>query len=128
MRAAARDRPRRQRGFDRVVGVEKLRRIDVCADILDHDIGRVAPAADGDVAIGQRKTLECGRVSALTTSTLVRTGKESVRRVDCFGTREIGLERGGDALLAGGRTVSELITQSARGAGVDPERRRAFRR
>ena len=50
---------------DRVVGVEELRRVDVGADVLDHDIGRVAPATDGNVAIGQGKALKRRSVGAL---------------------------------------------------------------
>ncbi len=52
------------RGLDEMVGVEELGRVEIGADVLDHDIGRVAPAADGDVAIGQSEALECGLVGA----------------------------------------------------------------
>ncbi len=44
-----------------MIGVEEARHVEIGADILDHDIGRVAPAADGDVAIGQGEALERGR-------------------------------------------------------------------
>ena len=35
---------------DLVIAVEEARHVEIGADVLDHDIGRVAPAADGDVA------------------------------------------------------------------------------
>src|SRR3546814_3032742 len=39
-----------------------FRSVEIGADILDHDIGGVAPAADRDVAIGQRKAVERGAI------------------------------------------------------------------
>ena len=62
LREAARDRPRRRPRFS--IGWSVSRNCGVSmigADILDHDIGRVAPAADGDVAVGQREAFERGR-------------------------------------------------------------------
>ena len=47
-----------------MVGVEEARHVEIGADILDDDVGRVAPAADGDVAIGQGEAFERGRVGA----------------------------------------------------------------
>src|SRR3546814_19288246 len=42
-----------------------FRSVEIGADILDHDIGGVAPAADRDVAIGQRKAVERGAIGAV---------------------------------------------------------------
>ena len=50
--------------LDAVVAVEKSRHVEVGADVLDDDVRRVAPAADGHVAIGQREAFERGRVGA----------------------------------------------------------------
>ena len=47
-----------------MVGVEEARHVEIGADILDDDIGRVAPAADRDVAIGQREAVERGAIGA----------------------------------------------------------------
>ena len=115
--------------FDRVVGVEELRRVDVGADILDHDIGRVAPAADGDVAVGQGKAFERGR------------GRRSARLRRWCGRGRTG----GDVSIASARARSaltrrpqrrcwpaaerslELGAQLRAAPGVDAERGRAFR-
>ena len=48
-----------------MLGIEEARHVEVGADILDHDVGRVAPAADGDVAVGQGEAFERGGVCAL---------------------------------------------------------------
>jgi hypothetical protein len=47
-----------------VIAVQKPRGVEVGPHVLDHDVRRVAPAAHGDVAIGQREPLERGRVGA----------------------------------------------------------------
>ena len=44
--------------------IEKLGRIDIGADILDHDIRRIAPATDSNVAIGLCKAFKSGAISA----------------------------------------------------------------
>ena len=36
----------------RMIGVHEARDVEIGADILDHHVGRVAPSADGDIAIG----------------------------------------------------------------------------
>ena len=77
--------------LDRVIGVERARRVDIGADILDHDIRRVAPAADGDVAIGQGETLERGRIGASDNLDAGADREGSADSVDCFGAGEVGL-------------------------------------
>ena len=52
------------RVLDRMIAVEESRHIEIGADVLDHHVRRVAPAADGDVAIRQRKAFERRRVRA----------------------------------------------------------------
>ena len=37
----------------RLAGAEMAREIDVSADVLDHEVGGIAPASHGDIAIGQ---------------------------------------------------------------------------
>ena len=41
-----------------MIAVEHLRRVEIGADILDHDIGRVAIAAHRDIAIGKGESLQ----------------------------------------------------------------------
>jgi hypothetical protein len=47
-----------------MVGIEEFRRVDIGADILDDDVRSVAPATDGDVAVGLCKTLQRGSIGA----------------------------------------------------------------
>ena len=74
-------------GFDRMLGVEEARHVEIGADILDHDVGRVAPAADGDVAIGQGEALERGRVGAADDFDAGPDGVRQAGRVDRLGAR-----------------------------------------
>ena len=41
-----------------MVAVEEARDVEIRADVLDDDVGRVAPAADSDVAVRQREAVE----------------------------------------------------------------------
>ena len=43
--------------LDRMVAVEESRDVEIRADVLDHDVGRVAPSADRDVAIWKPEAL-----------------------------------------------------------------------
>ncbi len=86
-------------GLDRMIGVEELRGVDVGADVLDDDVGRIAIAADGDVAVRERKSLEAGAVGALHDLD-AGAGWETERgRVDRLGPLEIGGDHLGKALL-----------------------------
>ena len=42
----------------RMLAVEEARDVEIGADVLDDDVGRVAPAADRDVAVRQREAFE----------------------------------------------------------------------
>ena len=50
--------------LDAVIAVEEAGDVEIRADVLDDDVRRVAPAADGDVAVGEREALERRRVGA----------------------------------------------------------------
>ena len=50
--------------LDRMIAVEEARDVEIGADVLDDDVRRVAPAADGDVAVRQREALERRGVGA----------------------------------------------------------------
>ena len=47
-----------------MIAVEESRDVEIGADVLDHHVRRVAPAADGDVAVRQRETFERGLIRA----------------------------------------------------------------
>ena len=82
------------RGFDWVIGVEEVRSVDVCADVLDHDVGRVAIAADGDVAVREGEALERGAVGAADGVDAGADGEGEAGFVDRFDARQVGLHRG----------------------------------
>ena len=44
--------------LDAMLGVEETRDVEVGADVLNDCVGRVAPAADRDIAIGQCESLD----------------------------------------------------------------------
>ena len=50
--------------LDAMVAVEEARNVEIRADVLNDDVRRVAPAADGDVAVRQREPFERRRVRA----------------------------------------------------------------
>ena len=115
-----------RRGFDRVIGVEEVGRVDVRADVLDHDVGRVAIAADGNVAVREGEALERGAVGAADGVDACAHGEGEAGFVDRFDARQVGLHRGGDRPHSGRAMVAQLGTHPRAGAGVDPERGRAF--
>src|SRR3546814_6424652 len=43
-----------------VVAAQEARHVEIGADILDHDIGRIAPAADRDIALREGEAVERG--------------------------------------------------------------------
>ena len=50
--------------LDRMIAVEEARDVEIRADVLNDDVRRVAPAADGDVAVRQREAFERRGVGA----------------------------------------------------------------
>ena len=98
----------RQIGFrigsiaDRVIPVEKARRIEIGADILDHDIGRVAPAADRDIAIGQGKAIQCHAECALDHGQAGARGVIQRGRIDALHLRQPLAQQRDDGALPGG--------------------------
>ena len=63
--AVAPGTPRRPRLLDQVIAVQEAGDVEVRADVLDHHVRRVAPAADRDVAVGKREAFERRRVRTL---------------------------------------------------------------
>ena len=64
---------------DPMFAIQEARDIQIGADVLDHDVRCIAPAADRHVAVRKREPLECNRIGASTTSRLVRVACESPR-------------------------------------------------
>ncbi len=108
-----------RRVVDLMLGVEEARHVEIGADVLDHDVGRVAPAADGDVAVGEGEAFERRRVGALHDFHAGARRMVERGRVDGIGAGEIGTDRLRNTLLASGRAVGELGTERGMLALVD---------
>ena len=96
--------------FDGMVGIEKLRCVDVGADILDHDIGRLAPAIAGDriVAVREGKTFHGRAVSASHHFDAGANREGEAALVECFDTCEISFDGRRKSPLTGRRTIAQL--------------------
>ncbi len=110
-------------GLDRMLGVEEPRRIEIGADVLDHHVGRVAPAADGDVAVGQGEAVERDAVRGLHD---FDGGARGVRlqaaRVDRLGLGQVGAQLRGDGVLTGAAAVGQLRAEGRAGSAVEAQR------
>ena len=115
-----------RRTLDRVVAVEESRDVEIRADVLDDDVGGVAPAADGDVAIGEREALECGGVRAAHDVDAGAGGVREPLRVERLRSIQVSPDLCRGALLPGFGAIGQLRAQARARAGVDPERCRAF--
>ena len=109
-----------------MLGVEKARDVEIRADVLNDDVGRVAPAADRDVAVRQRETLDCEIERTFhdrdTRARRVRQAR-SLNRIE---PGQIRAKRGGNAILSGGRSIGEPRAERLTLILIDAERRRAF--
>ncbi len=110
-----------------VLGVEESRDVEIRADVLNDDVGRVAPAADSHVAVRQRETVERDVVGALHHRDTGARPVRKVRRVDRIEPGEIRANRGGNAVLSGGRSVAEPGTEILALTLINAERGRTFR-
>ncbi len=113
---------------DLVLGVEETWHIDVSADVLDHDIGCLAPSvADWNVAVGHHEAFEIARVGAAHDLDARSGGVGQAREVDGIRPREICP----DCLEGSGQTnagaVGKARPERRSLAIVDPECRRGFR-
>jgi hypothetical protein len=111
-----------------MVRVEELGRIQVSADILDYDVWRIAPAADGNVAIRQRKALKRGGIGAAHNVDTGAYREGQGGSVERLGARDVARESRGNMPLTCRGTVAQTVAKRRSRAGVDAERRRAFRR
>jgi hypothetical protein len=85
-----------------MIGIEEARVVDISADVLDHHVRRIAPAADGDVAVRLGEAVERGSVGAFDDLEAGARGRVESTRVDRTDAREVGTQGGGIGLLSGG--------------------------
>jgi hypothetical protein len=94
--------------LDRMVTVEKTGNIEICADVLNHHVGRIAPAADRDVAVWQREALDCDCVRTPHDLDAGASGVRQPGRIERLRTLQILPDLVRDPLLSFGRTIAEL--------------------
>ncbi len=107
-----------------MIGIEETRDVEIGADILDDDVRRVAPAADGDVAIRKRETVERCRIRAPHD---LEAGARRVReaaRVEGVDAIEIHPKLFRQTPLALRGAIGEHGSQCGSRAGVDAQRGR----
>ena len=111
----------------RVLGIEEARDIEIGPDILDHHIGRIAPAADSDIAIGQGKAVERNREGAFDHCQAGPRCRIERAGIDLADLVQTFAQQGSDLGLSGSRPVSQHRAQARVLALVDPQRGRTFR-
>ncbi len=114
--------------LDRMVAVEESWDVEIRADVLDHDVGRVAPTADRDVAIRKSETLGRDRVCAPNHFDARARGVRERRGVDRPDAAQVVAHLAGNPLLSLRRPIGQLRAKRRAIAGIDAERGRAFRR
>jgi len=112
----------------RMLAVEEARRIEIGADVLDHDIGRIAPTADRDIAIGQGKTVKPDREGAFHDIEAGPGSRIDRRSLQPFHLLQAIAQQGGHLGLSSMRAIAQLAPQSGVFALVDPQRGGRFRR
>ena len=114
--------------LDSMLGVEKPRDIEIRADVLNDHIGRVAPASDGHIAVGEREPLERRRIGAPNDLDAGAGGVGEPGRVEGVDPLQVRTKLARDPLLSLRRAIAELRSKGRSRAGVDAKRRRALRR
>jgi len=110
-----------------MLGVEEAGDIQIRADVLNDDVRRVAPTADGDVAVGEGKPFECRRVGASNNLDAGAHRMREPRRIQGLRAIEVGANLLGNLLLSLCGAIGELRSQRRSRAGVDAERCRSLR-
>ena len=113
--------------LDSMIAVQEARDVEIGADVLNDDIRRVAPAANRDVAVGERETFERRRIG---TSHDLEAGAHRMReaaRVEGVDALQVGAKLLRHPLLPLGGAIGELGSKSRSRAGVDAKRGRALR-
>ena len=109
------------RVLDPMLAVEEARNVEIRADVLDHGVRRVAPAADGDVAIRQREAFERGGIGASNDFDARARRMRELRHIDRVDAVEIGADDVGDVLSTAGRAIHELRAECRSSAGIETE-------
>ncbi len=111
-----------------MVTVEEARDVEIGADILDHDVGRIAPSADRDIAIGQGEAFERGPISRPHDVDTGSGGEGQATGVDRLGPRQVSAQRRGEPRLTRRRTIGQLRPKRRARGLVDAQRGRTFGR
>ena len=117
-----------RRALDAVVAVEEPRDVEIRTDVLDHDVGRVAPVAHRDVAVRQ---CEARERRGIRTPHDVQAGARRMRQaagIEGVDAGQVGANLRRDPLLAGLGSIGELRPERRARAGIDAERRGALRK
>ena len=94
--------------LDSMLGVEKPRDIEIRADVLNDHIGRVAPASDGHIAVGEREPFERRCIGASNDLDAGARGVGEPGRVEGVDPRQVGAKLVRDLLLSLRRAIAEL--------------------
>ena len=110
-----------------MIAVEEARDVEIGADVLNDDVRRVAPAADRDVAVGQREAFERRRIGAAHDLDAGARGMREAARVEGVDALQVGANLRRHPLLSLRGAIGQLRSKRRPRAGVDAERGRALR-
>ncbi len=106
---------------ERLRGIEEARHVEIGADILDHDVRRVAPAADCDIAIGLVEPFGSGRKgAAYDFETGLLVGREAAF-VEPFHLADDPAQIGAILALPGDRLIFQHPAPRGMIAGIDTQ-------
>src|SRR6185503_9092717 len=96
----------------RVCGVlDAMLDVEICANVLNDDVRRVAPATDGHIAVGEGEPLERCRIRAANNLDARASRMGEPRRVDGADLLEVCTNLVGDLLLALSRAIGQLRSE-----------------
>src|SRR5690349_20412014 len=105
-----------------MIGIEELGSIYIGSDVLDDDVGGVAPASNGDIAIGLCEALKRSSIGAFHNLDARAGRKGKAARVHALNPCEVGLQRSRNSRLARCGTIFEAIAVGGARAFIDSER------
>ena len=94
--------------LDRMVAVEESRDVEIRTNVLDHDVGRVAPSADRDVAVWQPEAFGRESIGAADHLDAGARRVRERRRVDRPDKRQVVAHLAGKPLLSLRRPIGQL--------------------
>ena len=109
-----------------MVCVEEARHVEVGANILDHDIWRIPPAPDRDIAIGLGKAFEGGPVGGPNNLDASARGVGEPFRFDPFRPGEIGAQHRSNLVLTGLAAIRQPRSKDRARPGIEPEASGSF--